>query len=315
MGQIVRDRPVLAAEEIHYWGQPIVVIAAEDRATARRAADAVIVEYEEFEPLTDLVAGHERGSLFREHFARRGDPDAHGEVVVEGYYEVGTQDQAPLGTEAGIAFPDGEGGVDVYAVSQWIHVDHEQIVDCLSLRPEQVRVHPAGLGGAFGAREDLSLQVHVCMLALRTGRPVRMVYNRQESFASHVHRHAARMWYRHEADRDGRLVRVEAKILLDSGAYTETSPVVLNNSVYFAVGPYTCPNVFAEGYAIRTNNPPSGAMRGFGAVQSCFAYEAQMDRLAEKLGMDPVELRLINALETGDQLATTGQTIKLLGWM
>lgn len=310
MGQIVQDRPVLAENEVTYWGQPIAVVAAEDRETARRAADAVIVEYGELEPITDLVEGHERGLVFREHKARRGDPEAHGEVAVEGYYEVGTQDQAPLGTEAGIAFPDTEGGVDVYAVSQWIHVDHEQIVDCLGLRPEQVRVHPAGMGGAFGSREDLSLQVHLCMLALHTGRPVRMVYDRQESFASHVHRHAARMWYRHEADRDGRLVRVEARVLLDAGAYTETSPAVLNNAVYFAVGPYQCPNVFAEGYAVQTNNPPSGAMRGFGAVQSCFAYEAQMDRLAVELDMDPVELRLLNALETGDRLATTGQLIE-----
>lgn len=310
LGQIVRDRPVLADTEVFFWGQPIAVVAAEDRETARRAADAVIVEYEELEPITDLIEGQRARSVFREAVARRGDPEAHGEVVVEGYYEVGTQDQAPLGTEAGIAFPDEEGGVDLYAVSQWIHVDHEQIVDCLGLRPKQVRVHPAGMGGAFGAREDLSLQVHLCMLALHTGRPVRMVYNRQESFASHVHRHAARMWYRHEADRDGSLVRVEARMLLDAGAYVETSPAVVNNAVYFAVGPYRCPNTFVQGFAVRTNNPPSGAMRGFGAVQSCFAYEAQMDRLAEKLGMDPIELRLRNALETGDPLATTGQIIE-----
>jgi xanthine dehydrogenase D subunit len=310
MGQIVRDRPVLADTEVHYWGQPIAVVAAEDRETARRAAEAVIVEYEELEPITDLVEGQKIGSVFREAVARRGDPDAHGDVAVEGYYEVGTQDQAPLGTEAGIAIPDAEGGIDLYAVSQWIHVDHEQIVDCLGMRSEQVRVHPAGMGGAFGAREDLSLQVHLCMLALHTGRPVRMVYNRQESFASHVHRHAARMWYRHEADQDGRLVRVEARILMDAGAYAETSAAVVNNAVYFAVGPYRCPNTFVEGFAVRTNNPPSGAMRGFGAVQSCFAHEAQMDRLAEELGMDPVELRLRNALQTGDPLATTGQLIE-----
>lgn len=310
IGQIAADRPVLASGEIRYWGQPIVITAAEDPETAQRAAEAVVIQFEELEALTDLVEAEQRGEVFRHVPVRRGDPGEHGNVVVEGYYEVGTQDQAALGTEAGIAFPDGQGGVDVYAPSQWIHVDHEQIVASLALRPEQVRVHPTGVGGAFGSREDLSLQVHLCLLALHTGRPVRMVYGRRESFAGHVHRHAARMWYRHEADSDGTLVRIDAKLLLDGGAYTETSPAVIANAAYFAVGPYRCPNTFVDGYAVRTNNPPSGAMRGFGAVQVCFAYEAQMDRLASALGMDPVELRLHNALGTGDRLATTGQLIE-----
>lgn len=309
VGQINSDRPVLAGEEVRYWGQPIAVTAAEDPETARRAAEAIIVEYEVLEPLTDLVEAQERGEVFRHLRSVRGTADSHGEVVIEGYYEMGTQDQAALGTEAGIAFPDGEGGVDLYAPSQWIHEDHGQIVASLGLHDEQVRVHPAGVGGAFGSREDLSLQVHLCLLALYTGRPVRMVYDRQESFAGHVHRHAARMWYRHEADSKGNLVRVEAKLLLDGGAYTETSPAVIANAVYFALGPYRCPNVVIDGYAVRTNNPPSGAMRGFGAVQTCLGHEAQMDRLAAALGLDPLELRLRNALGPGDQLPTSGQTI------
>ena len=309
VGQINPDRPVLAGEEVRYWGQPIAVTAAEDIETARRAAAAIVVEYELLDPLTDLVVAQEQGEVFRHVRSQRGDLDRHGDVVIEGYYEMGTQDQAALGTEAGIAFPDTEGGVDLYAPSQWIHEDHSQIVASLGLRDDQVRVHPAGVGGAFGSREDLSLQVHLCLLALHTGRPVRMVYDRQESFAGHVHRHAARMWYRHEADGEGNLVRVEAKLLLDGGAYTETSPAVIANAVYFALGPYRCPTVVINGYAVRTNNPPSGAMRGFGAVQTCFAHEAQMDKLAAELGMDPLELRLRNALGRGDQLPTSGQVI------
>jgi len=309
VGQINPDRPVLAQGEVRYWGQPIAITAAEDAETARRAAAAIVVEYEVLDPLTDLVEAQEKGEIFRHVRALRGSPDRHGEVVVEGYYEMGTQDQAALGTEAGIAFPDGEGGVDLFAPSQWIHEDHLQIVASLGLRDEQVRVHPTGVGGAFGSREDLSLQVHLCLLALYTGRPVRMVYDRQESFAGHVHRHAARMWYRHEADLEGKLIRVEAKLLLDGGAYTETSPAVIANSVYFSIGPYRCPNVSIDGYAVRTNNPPSGAMRGFGAVQVCFAHEAQMDRLAAEIGLDPLELRLRNALGPGDQLPTSGQVI------
>ncbi|MDH3396555.1 MAG: molybdopterin-dependent oxidoreductase [Acidimicrobiia bacterium] len=309
VGQIKPDRPVLAGGEVRYWGQPIAITAAADAETARRAAAAIVIEYELLEPLTDLVKAQEQGEVFRHVRSLRGEPDSHGEIVVEGYYEMGTQDQAALGTEAGIAFPDGEGGVDLFAPSQWIHEDHGQIVASLGLRDEQVRVHPAGVGGAFGSREDLSLQVHLCLLALYTGRPVRMVYDRQESFAGHVHRHAARMWYRHEADSQGNLIRVEAKLLLDGGAYTETSPAVIANAVYFSIGPYRCPNVVIDGYAVRTNNPPSGAMRGFGAVQTCFAYEAQMDRLAAEIGIDPLELRLRNALGPGDQLPTSGQVI------
>lgn len=309
VGQINPDRPVLAGDMVNYWGQPVAITAAEDVETARRAAEAIVIEYEVLEPLTDLVVAQESGEVFRHVRSERGSGEATGEVVVEGYYEMGTQDQAALGTEAGIAFPDGEGGVDLYAPSQWIHEDHGQIVASLGLRDEQVRVHPAGVGGAFGSREDLSLQVHLCMLALYTGRPVRMVYDRQESFAGHVHRHAARMWYRHEADPEGNLIRVEAKLLLDAGAYTETSPAVIANAVYFAVGPYRCPNVVIDGYAVRTNNPPSGAMRGFGAVQTCFAHEAQMDKLAAAVGVDPLELRLRHALAPGDVLPTSGQEI------
>lgn len=304
------DQPALADGVVRFWGEAVAVVAAEDRETARRAAAAIWVEYEPLRPLADPEEAERIGSTFRSIDIVNGDPEAHGSVVVEGYYEVGQQDQAPLGTESGIAIPDGEGGVDLHISTQWLHVDHEQVVATLGLRPEQVRLHMAGIGGAFGAREDLSLQVHLCLLALHTGRPVKMVYDRAESFVGHVHRHPARMWYRHEADRDGRLRRVEARLLLDGGAYASTSSAVLANACYFAVGPYQCDAVEVHGAAARTNNPPAGAMRGFGAVQSCFGYESQMDRLAAALDIDPVDLRLMNALESGGHLATTGQLIE-----
>jgi xanthine dehydrogenase D subunit len=305
-----RDTPVLADGEVRYWGEPVAVVAAEGAETARLAAAAVKVEYEELEPLVDSEEAERLGSTFRVMEIERGDQGATGEVVVEGYYEVGMQDQAPLGTESGLAIPDGEGGVDLHISTQWLHVDHEQVVEALGLRTDQVRLHMAGIGGAFGAREDLSLQTHLCMLALHTGRPVKMVYNRAESFVGHVHRHPARLWYRHEADHDGTLRRVEAKIVIDGGAYTSTSAAVLANASYFAVGPYRCDSVRVHGVAAKTNNPSCGAMRGFGAVQSCFAYEAQMDRLADALGMDPIELRLHNLLSAGEPLSTTGQIIE-----
>jgi xanthine dehydrogenase D subunit len=309
-GQKITDEPVLAEGEIRRYGEPIAVVAADDPETARRAAQAIVVDLEELEPLTDLEEALARGELFRHVRVRRGDPTARGEVVVEDTYVIATQDPAALGTEAGLVIPDGHGGLDLWGPTQWTHIDLPQLAACLALEPAQIRVHPARLGGAFGSREDLSMQTHLGMLALRTGRPVKMVYDRTESFVGHVKRHAALMHYRHEADRDGRLVRVEARLLLDSGPYELTSAAVVANSSYFALGPYRCERVEVDGYALRTNNPLAGAMRGFGANQPCFAAETQMDRLAAALGMDPLELRLRNAIGPGDHLATTGQRIE-----
>ncbi len=218
------------------------------------------------------------------------------------------QDQAFMGPESGLAIPDDDGGVELFISTQFLHVDRDQTAACLGLAPEKVRATVAGTGGAFGGREDICLQVHVCMLALHTGRPVKMLYSREESFLGHVHRHPAKLWYRHHAKRDGTLVNVEAKLVFDGGAYASTSSAVLANASCFAGGPYLIPNAFIDGWAVRTNNPPCGAMRGFGAVQTCFAHEAQMDKLAAALGMDAVELRLRNVLKTGDAILT-GQVL------
>src|SRR5207342_746117 len=176
------------------------------------------------------------------------------------------------------------------------------------LEPEQVRIHLAGVGGAFGGREDLSMQIHAAMLALRTNRPVKIVYNREESFVGHVHRHPAKIWAEHRATKDGRLVCVRMRILLDGGAYASSSTAVTSNAASFACGPYNVANALIESTCVYTNNPPCGAMRGFGAVQTCFAAEAQMDKLARALDVDPVELRLLNALGTGGTLPT-GQVV------
>lgn len=304
------DQPVLAGEVVRYWGEPVAIVAAEDDDTARKAAAAIEVEYEVLAPLVDPEEADIRDEVFRRMRIRRGDQNVAGEIVVEGIYRVGMQDQAPLGTEAGLAVPDGLGGVDLYATSQFVHVDHSQVVASLGLRPEQVRAHPTGIGGAFGAREDVNLHIHLCMLALHTGQPVKMVYDRFESFTGHVHRHPALLWYRHEADHHGKLKRVEARVLIDGGAYASTTAAVLANACYFAAGPYRVDSVAVDGAGTRTNNPPCGAMRGFGAVQVCVGYEAQMDKLAAALELDPLELRRRNALATGDPLATTGQIIE-----
>ncbi|HVC88355.1 MAG TPA: molybdopterin cofactor-binding domain-containing protein [Gaiellaceae bacterium] len=322
-----QDQPVLAIDRVLYHGEPVALVAAEHPEQARRAAECIRVSYELLEPVADMeratelldlhpekpTAGHgyfddPRPNVVRHIEIHHGDVAAQGDVTVSGVYEVGSQDQAFLGPESGLAVPDGEGGVDIYVATQWLHVDRAQVAPCLDLPLEQVRIHLAGVGGAFGGREDLSMQVHGALLALHTGRPVKIVYNREESFTGHVHRHPARIWCEHRATRDGKLVNVRIKILLDGGAYASSSTAVTSNAASFAVGPYEVPNALIESTAVYTNNPPCGAMRGFGAVQTCFASEAQMDKLAAALGIDPIELRLRNALKPGDVLPT-GQTI------
>ncbi len=168
-GQEEQDQPVFCDGTAQYWGEPVAVVAAEDEETARLAAAAIIVEWEPLEPVVDPDAAAADGAVFREMKIRRGDEKAIGSIVVEGFYETAMQDQAPLGPEAGLAIPDGEGGLDLYITSQWIHVDHRQIIACLAMEPDQIRCHPAGIGGAFGSREDISVHIHVAMLSLATG--------------------------------------------------------------------------------------------------------------------------------------------------
>jgi len=319
-GLIIADQPVFAAVggSVLYAGQPIAAVAADHPETCRRALEAIIVEYEVLEPLTDPERAidpatppiHPDGNVFRHQRVITGDPDAQGVVSVEGTYEIGMQDQAFLGLEAALALPDPGGtGVELYVATQWLHEDRKQIAACLNLPEDKVRLVLGGVGGAFGAREDISLQVHTCLLALRTGRPVRVHYSREESFYGHVHRHPGTIWMRHHADEQGRLVKIEARFVLDGGAYCSTSPAVLVNAVTHAQGPYRCENAVVDGWVVRTDNPPCGAMRGFGVVQACFAHEMQMEKLADACGLSPVELRLRNAMETGDRLIT-GQVVR-----
>ncbi|MDR7484451.1 MAG: xanthine dehydrogenase subunit D [Armatimonadota bacterium] len=311
------DQPVLAYDRVRFAGEPVAILAAVDPETARQAAAKIVVDYEVLPAVTDMAEAlrpdapkiHDFGNVLRHVRIEHGDPTASADVWVEGYYETGMQDQAFLGPESGLAVPAPDGGVDLYVATQWLHVDREQMAPCLNLPPEKVRLYLAGVGGAFGAREDVSMHIYACMLALRTGKPVKMVYSREESFFGHVHRHPSRIWMRHGAARDGRLVNVYARILLDGGAYASSGAAVLGNAATFATGPYEVPNALIEATRVYTNNPPCGAMRGFGAPQVCFAYESQMDKLARALGMDPIELRLRNAVGPGSVLPT-GQVIR-----
>src|SRR5438876_5503605 len=277
------------------------------------ALKLIAVTYEPLPAITDPIAAlqpdakpiHDRGNVIDAIHLVHGDPHAKAEVEVSGEYELGMQDQAALGPEAGLAIPDTDGGVTLHIATQWLHEDLRQIAPCLGLPEAKVRLVMSGVGGAFGAREDVTLQIHLCLLALATKRPVRMTYGREESFYGHVHRHPARLFYAHGAKKDGTLVYVRATIALDGGGYASSSPAVIANAACFAAGPYRVPNADVWSVGAYTNNPPTGAMRGFGAVQTCFAYEAQMDKLAAKLGIDPVALRMKNALRDGDEIITS----------
>ncbi|MEW2490411.1 molybdopterin cofactor-binding domain-containing protein [Streptomyces sp. NPDC048411] len=329
-GLEIQDTPVLAHGKVRHHGEPVALVAADHPETARRAAAKIRIDYRELPVITDEASATAPDAILvhegrRDHHAGhvphqnivhrqpivRGDAAAaaaRADVIVSGEYVFGMQDQAFLGPESGLAVPAEDGGVDLYVATQWLHSDLRQIAPVLGLPEDKVRMTLSGVGGAFGGREDLSMQIHACLLALRTGKPVKIVYNRFESFFGHVHRHPAKLWYEHGATRDGKLTHMKCRIVLDGGAYASASPAVVGNASSLSVGPYVIDDVDIEAIALYTNNPPCGAMRGFGAVQACFAYEAQMDKLAAELGMDPVEFRQLNAMEQGT-LLPTGQVV------
>ncbi len=255
-GLEIADQPVLAAGEVRYQGEPVALVAAETVEQARDALAVIEVDYEPVEPLVDMEAAldprarrlHPFGNVLRHVHIAHGDVAAvEADIWVDRYYETGMQDQAPLGPEGGLAVPAADGGVDLFVATQWLHVDRRQVAACLGLPEDLVRVTLAGVGGAFGAREDVSVQIHAALLARSTGRPVKMAYGRDESFHGHVHRHPSRIWIRYGATRDGRLVAADVRLLLDGGAYASSSPAVLANAATFAAGPYEIPNVRIEG--------------------------------------------------------------------
>ncbi|MEV8532841.1 xanthine dehydrogenase subunit D [Streptomyces sp. NPDC051211] len=324
------DQPVLCDGRVRFHGEPVALVAADHPETARRAAAKILVEYEVLPPVTDEASATAPGApvlhpdrddhhaphtphpnIVHRQPVRRGDvaaARARADVIVREEYEVGMQDQAFLGPESGLAVPAEDGGIDLYVSTQWLHVDQKQVAPVLGLPVDKVRLTLSGVGGAFGGREDLSMQAHACLLAQRTGKPVKIVYNRYESFFGHVHRHPAKLTYEHGATSDGKLTHVTARIVLDGGAYASSTPAVVGNAASLGLGPYDVEHVDIEAVGLYTNNPPCGAMRGFGAVQACFAYESQMDRVAAELGMDPVEFRQLNAMEQGTRMPT-GQLV------
>jgi len=316
----IQDQPVLCgpgsdkpgADIVRCVSDQVALVVAESEEAAAAAVRLIDVTYEDlpvvdgiFEALADgapQLHPHAPGNVLVHYRIRRGDMDAawaQAEVVVEGEYHTGAQEHAYLQPEAGVGYIDDAGRVAVLVAGQWVHEDREQVAHALGLPEEQVHIIYPAIGGAFGGREDMSVQIVLALAALKLRRPVKIIWSREESIVGHHKRHPVTIRAKWGALRDGTLVAAEAEVYGDAGAYAYTSTKVMGNAHLMVSGPYYIPNAKVDTYAVYTNNVPSGAFRGFGGPQGAFAAENQMNKLAEALGMDPVALRLKNVLREG----------------
>lgn len=318
---VLDDMPLLAGNYVNYVGEPIALVAAETADAARSAALAIDVEYEPLPPLCDPEASRDAGSArlfgddntFATHSLRRGDPSRarrDSAATVNGFFETPCQEHAYLETQGMLAIPSSERGIEIIGSMQCPFYVQAALARTLALPLSRIVVRQAATGGAFGGKEDVpSLPAcHAALLALKTGRPVKLIYRRDEDIICMSKRHPSRVRLEIGCDSGGKLTFVEGDLLLDGGAYATLSPVVLWRSVIHAAGTYVCPNVEITGRAVATNHVPSGAFRGFGSPQSLFAIESLMDELAIRTGRDPAELRRLNIVREGDP-TTAGQVI------
>ncbi|MFC2036840.1 xanthine dehydrogenase family protein molybdopterin-binding subunit, partial [Chloroflexota bacterium] len=314
----------MAAEIVRFVGEPLALVAAETVDIAQQALGLIKVEYEPlpavYDPVEAIKPGapvvYEPDNIVARWKIRRGDVDrgmAAADLIVENTYRVTFQDHAYLEPEAGLAWVDDQGVINIRVCTQV--VEHfRSIARALGVPQNKIRVRGAMLGGGFGGKEDITVEIFLALLAQRTGRPVRLAYTREESLAAHSKRHPFVITHRTGVQRSGRLTAAEITLISDSGAYPYLSPYVLLYATAMATGPYRIPNLKIDGYAAATNQTFTSAFRGFGGPQACFAYEQQMDSIADVLDMDALELRRVNYLQTGDPTAT-GQIIESAAWL
>jgi CO/xanthine dehydrogenase Mo-binding subunit len=310
------DQPLLVGELVQYQGDALAAVAAVDEAAARAALAAIEVALDPiegiFDPVEAMAPGARRVWPDRgneaEHLAiERGDVEAglsRADIVVEGVYTTQMVEQAFLEPEGAVATVEPDGTMVVYASSQAPHRDRRQIARALGVPENRVRVITPFIGGAFGGKDEAHVQIHAALLAQATGRPVRMVRTREESIRTHVKRHPVRISYTTGATRDGLLTAIRVEAIGDTGPYLNAGAEVMSVLAASVFGPYTVPNARIDAYTVLTHNPICGAMRGFGIPQGMFACERQMDKLAHQLGIDPLQIRLLNGLETGVMLPT-----------
>jgi len=321
-GLVIPDWPILVGvgERVRYVGDAIAIVAAERREIASQALELIEVEFD----LQPVVSGpvqamrsetpslHEAGNLLKHIKVRKGDVAAgfaHAEVILEHTFETLSLDHAFIEPECSIANPTPDGRMEIYVGSQIPYSDRNQVARALGWPDERVRVIGQLMGGGFGGKEDIAGQIHAALLAQVTGRPVKLLFDRQESLLVHPKRHATQIRVKLGATRDGKLVAAESELYGDTGAYASLGEKVLTRATTHSSGPYEVPFVRADCYAMYTNNPPAGAFRGFGVTQSAFAVESMIDMLAERLDMDPVALRRLNALRPGS-VTNTGQVLQ-----
>ncbi len=303
VAMIENDQPCLAASEIHHMAEPVILLAHHDREALLGAR--VTIDYEEseaqYDPLSSSVS-------FKDGCIRKGDVAqgfAAADLIVEGTYRTGHQEQVYIEPQGMIAVPE-DGGMTVYGSMQCPHYVHRAVAVIMGLSEDNVRIVQTETGGGFGGKEEYPSMIaaHAALLAHKANRPVKLIYDRSEDMVATTKRHPAVVRHRTGVTRDGRLTAVEIDVVLDGGAYVTLSPVVLSRGLIHATGPYRCDHILVSGRAAKTNTPPNGAFRGFGAPQTQFAAEVHMDRIAEALGLDPVEVRRKNALRPGDTTAT-----------
>lgn len=328
-GLIIFDQPVLCgpgsdkphADRVRFVGDQIAAVVAEDEVIAAEAVGKIKVEYEDLPIVEDPEAAMadqatllhpERGTnIFHKNKIRKGDVEAgfeQADVIVEGEYHTPAQEHAYLQPEAGLAYIDDEGRITVEVAGQWTHEDQEQIAHAMGMPLEKIRVIYPAIGGAFGGREDMSVQIVLALAAWRLhemglDRPVKIIWSREESIIGHHKRHPFTLRTRWGATKEGKIIAAEVDVIQDGGAYAYTSTKVLGNATLMCTGPYEIPNVKVDAYSVYTNHIPGGAFRGFGGPQAAFAAENQVNKLAEALGMDPVELRARNVLQEGSLLS------------
>lgn len=328
LGHIVHDWPVMIAEgeETRYVGDSLAILAATTKQIARQALDLIRVEYEVLEPIVTVQASmaegapriHPKGNLLSQTIMKRGDADqaiAHAAHVVTHLYNTPHQEHAFLEPESALAVPSECGSLTVYTGGQSVYDDHQGIIEMLGVPPDKVRIISKYVGGGFGGKEDLSVQHHAALLAWHSKRPVKLTLSRQESFNVHPKRHPMQMECTTACDANGKILAAKVRLLADTGAYASLGGPVLQRACTHAAGPYQIENVDIDGRAFYTNNPPSGAFRGFGVMQTCFAMESNLNLLAQKVGISPWEIRFRNAVEPGSvlsngQFADAGTALK-----
>jgi xanthine dehydrogenase molybdenum-binding subunit len=321
-GLVIYDWPVLVGvgERVRYVGDAVAIVAAETRQIASQALDLIVAEYESLPVVSgpvqarqpDAPALHPGGNLLKHIKVRKGDMAqgfAGADVILEHTFHTAITDHAFLEPECSIARPTHDGRLEIYVGSQIPYSDRQQVARALGIEETQVRVIGQLMGGGFGGKEDIAGQIHAALLASATSRPVKLLFDRQESLLVHPKRHATQIRVKIGAKQSGALTAVETELYGDTGAYASLGEKVLTRATTHSSGPYYAEHTRADCYAMYTNNPPAGAFRGFGVTQSAFAIESMMDMLAERLEMDPIELRRMNAYRVGT-ITNTGQELR-----